>query len=185
MSAERWTIRVLLILALFVAIPTPASADHHSVTFLDAATCSNNPDIQLIRVQLQKEGENLWNNCIEFSSSTGGSSIVRSDPPDVEDLIVRAGSEALGAIPGSDLHLEIPNGLFSSGQVCYEGRDGRLHPDGAECRDVRLCVPVTTIECGCDGLPGSGLELDACGICGGRPGAPYRQRLPTTAAEGW
>ncbi len=143
-----------------------AHADHHKVTLLDAVTCSNNPNVQLVRARLDKQGENLWANCIQITSSSG-SSLIQSDVPDGEGRIIRVGSSTFAGTPGSNIDLTIPDGLFTSGQVCYHGVVENSHPSGDGCREVDQCVPVTTLECGCDGVPGSGVQLDACGVCGG------------------
>ena len=143
-----------------------ADADHHKVSLLDAVTCSNNPNVQLVRARLDKQGENLWANCIQITSSSG-SSLIQSDVPDGEGRIIRVGSSTFAGTPGSNIDLTIPDGLFTSGQVCYHGVVENSHPNGDACRQVDECVPVTTLECGCDGVPGSGAQLDACGVCGG------------------
>ncbi|MFP6607040.1 MAG: hypothetical protein VCC19_10730, partial [Myxococcota bacterium] len=140
------------LVAVWVGLAGNSLAAHHKVTMLDATVCSDNPSVQNVRVELDKEGEHLWANCIEFqfldaSGSQVSSFVVPDDVPPGEGVVVEIGTAEFAASSGTSLDVIIPSGSImpSNGQVCYHGRK---ESNEFDCKSIDLCIDVTAVSCG-------------------------------------
>ncbi len=169
--------RAALSVAVVLSSPLGARGDQHSVTLLNARQCTNDTNVQLVQVLLDDSDQNQWNNCVSlvFQKAAGvqlGQHAFLNDPLPA-GLTVNIGTSTLAGTSGAPpIHVTIPHSLMDSmGSVCYISNKSNFHiPSGRRCSEVELgeqCVNVTPVTCGCDGLPGSGTTLDACGVCGG------------------
>ncbi|MFP6625055.1 MAG: hypothetical protein VCC20_16360 [Myxococcota bacterium] len=142
----------MLLVAAWVGLAGNSLAAHHKVTMLDATVCSDNPSVQNVRVELDKEGEHLWANCIELqfldaSASEVSSFVVSDDVPPGEGVVVEIGTAEFAAASGTPLDVIIPSGniMPSNGQVCYHGLK---ESNEFDCKSIDLCIDVTAVSCG-------------------------------------
>jgi cysteine-rich repeat protein len=139
------------ILALLLGFAGAADADNHKVQLLDATVCTDDLDVQHIRVSLDRDDENIWANCVEFRFLDGSGVqvdqfLVGNNPvPGTEGEIFDIGTAAWSASSGIPLDVTIPAGntMLTDGEVCYNGLPA--------CDEVEFCVNVTPLTCGTAG----------------------------------
>ena len=120
---------ILVAIALLTALAGTAGADNHKVTLIDATVCSDDLDVQHIRVSLDRDDENIWANCVEFRFLDGSSTeidqfnVLNNPTPNTEGTIFDIGTAEWSAATGIPLDVVIPSGnvMDPNGEVCYNG----------------------------------------------------------------
>ena len=147
---------IVVIVVLLTALAGVAGADDHKVTLIDATVCSDNLNVQHIRVSLNRDGENVWNNCVEFRFLDGSATqvdqfLVTNNPlPGTEGTVFDIGTTEWSIANGIPLDVTIPSGnvMDPNGTVCYHGLPS--------CDEVEFCVAVTSLTCGTGPVCGNG-----------------------------
>lgn len=147
---------IVVTIALLTALAGVAGADNHKVTLIDATVCSDDLNVQHIRVSLDRDDENNWNNCVEFRFLDGSGTqvdqfLVTNNPlPGTEGTVFDIGTMEWSIANGIPLDVTIPSGnvMDPNGTVCYNGLPS--------CDEVEFCVAVTSLTCGTGSVCGNG-----------------------------